>query len=119
MLLYAWISEAYPQDQRNPHPGPCVIKDCWVEDREGGVGHTIVENVRAAIGHDKFRESFVDICGYRQVKNEALYRFCSFLSDGKFDLQGNTYQDSHLQPNSDVTRPHRPMLSDPTCVNRR
>ena len=70
--------------------------------------HIIIENlVRAAICHDKFREHSVDVCSYRQVKNETLYRFCSFLSDRKFDLQRNTYQDFRLQPNSSVTLPHQ------------
>ena len=60
-----WVFKAYPQGQANPHPGPCVIKDCWVEDREGKeMEHIIVENVRAAIGHDRFREHFVNVCGH-------------------------------------------------------
>lgn len=128
-----WAFEAYPQGQVNPTPR--VIKDCWIEDRKGKeMEHIIVEKVRAAIDHDKFREYFVDVCGYRKVENEALDRFCSILSNAQFDVQGNTHtlswdgkashditysqlgqafvdgQDPHLQQNSGITqlrRPHR------------
>ena len=95
-----WVSDAYPKDQANPHSVPCVTKDCWMGDCEGKeVERIIIENVRAA-----FREHFVDVCGYRQVKNEALYRFCNFLSDGGFDLQRNIHSlSSDIETNHSAT----------------
>ena len=126
-----WVFEAYPRGQVNPTPR--AVKDCWVEDREGKeMEHMIVEKVRAAIGHSEFCKYFVDVCGYRKVKNEVLDRFCIILSDAQFDVQGNTLtlswngkanhdvtysqlgqafvdgQDSYLQQNSGVTRPRQP-----------
>ena len=85
-----WVFEVYPQGQTEPRP--LVIKDCWVEDRPGKqMEHVIINQVREAMGHDKFRMHFVDFCSYRKVTNEALTKYCRIPSSGKLDTGIETF----------------------------
>ena len=57
-----------------------VIKDCWLEDRQGRtLEHDVVERVRSAVGQAEFRRRFIDICGHRITRNAALDRVCEIL----------------------------------------
>lgn len=83
-----WVFKVYPQGQTSKRP--CVVKDCWVEDRPGKqMEHVIIGKVREAIGHDKFCEHFVNFCGYRKVTNEALTKYCRIPPGDKLNTGSN------------------------------
>ena len=66
-----------------------VIKDCWLEYREGGVQeHDTVEKVRNAMGQEEFRRRFVDVNGYRVTRNATLDRVCEILHQDFSNHQG-------------------------------
>ena len=86
-----WVFEAYLEDQTE-NSKPHVIKDCWVEDRPGKqMEHAIIEQARKAIGHEQFREHFVDFRAYRKATNEALARFYRVPSGSDSDTGLKTY----------------------------
>ena len=83
------VFEAYQEVQEDDeNKVPCIVKDCWVEDCEGKcMEHEIIQQVRGKICSEKFREHFVDFCGYRKTTNEPLDRFCRILTNKTFNVQ--------------------------------
>lgn len=59
-----------------------VVKDSWVEQREGGrrPEHEIVQTVHKAMGDKRFNDHFMNTLGHCFVRNPALDNICKILS---------------------------------------
>lgn len=69
-------------DKANSNEIYRVVKDCWVEQREGGrpPEHEIVQAVRRALGDEHFNDHFVNTLGHCFIRNLALENICKTLS---------------------------------------
>ena len=61
------------------------------ENREGKMVYTIVEKARATIGHDKFCEYSVDVCGNHEMR--TMHSIASIVSNpnGRSTVQENAH----------------------------
>ena len=67
-----------------------IIKDCWIEDREGKqMEHEVVAGIKRDMGNcQKFGEHFVDICGHHKTDTSGgLGRICTILKKTTFDAE--------------------------------
>ncbi|KAF9642526.1 hypothetical protein BDM02DRAFT_3193080 [Thelephora ganbajun] len=114
-----WVFEVYeenPEDDENKVLR--VVKDCWVEDCKGKhMEHEIIQEVRAAIGPEEFREHFVDCRLLKEFKTQevqrpvrpliwtpAAKRHTSYTKSGRALVSD---QHHHLRPTSQLVNPKR------------
>lgn len=86
-------------DETSPSKIYRVVKDSWVEQREGGrcPEHEIVQTVRNALGDECFNNHFVNTLGHCFIRNPALDNICKILSSRKPD-GGVPYSVEPLNP---------------------
>lgn len=86
-------------DKTNPGEIRRVVKDSWVEQREGGrcPEHEIVQKIRKSLGDERFNNHFVNTLGHCFIRNLTLDNVCKILSRRGLD-GGFTYSVESLDP---------------------
>lgn len=91
-----------------------VIKDCWIENREGRKFEgDIVKEIKSIMGNEEFSKYFVDIVEDNKAElPEPFGRICKILAEEKVELSGRLTH-SPLEP---CPSGPKPTYSSPSSV---